>query len=98
MPSTARKPLSERLNVRVSREQSRLIRLAAKQTQSNVSKFVVESACQRAEEALASQNHLVYDEKQWGAFMEALDRPPIYKPRLQALLKAEPGSLLKKKK
>jgi uncharacterized protein (DUF1778 family) len=30
-----------------------------------VSSFLVESACQRAEEALASQQHFVYAEKQW---------------------------------
>lgn len=92
MPATAGKARTERLNVRVTADQARLIRRAAKETQANLSSFLVESACLRAEEALASQQHLVYTAKQWDAFAAALDRPARHKPRLKALL-SEPSIL-----
>lgn len=86
MPTTAGKTRTERLNVRVTAEQARLIRRAAKTTKVNLSSFLVESACLRAEESLASQQHFVYSAKQWDAFTAALDRPGQDKPRLRALL------------
>jgi uncharacterized protein (DUF1778 family) len=92
MSPIAQKNRIERLNVRVTEDQARLIRRAAKETQANVSRFVVESACLRAEEALASQQHFIYTEKQWKAFIAALDRPEQDKPRLRALL-SEPSIL-----
>jgi uncharacterized protein (DUF1778 family) len=79
---------NERLNVRVTASQARLIRLAAQQSRASTSSFLVESACLRAEEALASQQHLVYTPAQWSAFTAALDRPPMLKPRLRRLLTA----------
>lgn len=92
MPAAVQKTRSERLNVRVTEEQARLIRRAAKETKSNMSSFLVESACLRAEEALASQQHFTYTAKQWEAFTAALDRPEQNKPRLRALL-SEPSIL-----
>jgi uncharacterized protein (DUF1778 family) len=86
MPATARKGRTERLNLRVTEEQARLIRRAAKETRENLSNFLVESACLRAEEALASQQHFVYTAKQWEAFIAVLDRPAGDKPRLRSLL------------
>jgi uncharacterized protein (DUF1778 family) len=90
--SVIEKNRTERLNVRVTEEQSRLIRRAARETQNNVSSFLVESACLRAEETLASQKHFVYDSTQWKAFIAALDQPVQDKPRLKALLN-EPSIL-----
>jgi uncharacterized protein (DUF1778 family) len=92
MPALTQKTRTERLNVRVTEDQARLIRRAAKETRANMSSFLVESACLRAEEALASQQHFVYTEKQWSAFIAALDRPEQDKPRLRALL-SEPSIL-----
>jgi uncharacterized protein (DUF1778 family) len=92
MPAIAEKNRTERLNVRVTQDQARLIRMAAKETRANLTSFVVESACLRAEEALASQRHIVLDARQWEAFIAALDRPAQDKPRLRALL-TEPSIL-----
>jgi uncharacterized protein (DUF1778 family) len=88
---------TERLNVRLSAAQGRLLRRAAEETQASVSAFVIESACQRAEEALAAKQHLVYSPAQWKAFVAALDRPALAnpakaKPRLKRLLN-EPSVL-----
>jgi uncharacterized protein (DUF1778 family) len=66
--------------------------MAAKETKITVSGFLVESACLRAEEALASQRQIVYDTQQWEAFMAMLDRPAQDKPRLRKLL-TEPSIL-----
>lgn len=92
MPASAPKNRTERLNVRVTGDQVRLIRLAAKETSASVSTFIVESACLRAEASLASQRHLVYNEEQWAAFAAALDQPAKAKPRLNKLL-SEPSIL-----
>ncbi|HEY6844650.1 MAG TPA: DUF1778 domain-containing protein [Terracidiphilus sp.] len=92
MPAIAQKNRTERLNGRVTEDQARLIRRAAKETSVNRSSFLVESSCLRAEEALASQQHFVYTKKQWNAFTAALDRPEQDKPRLRALL-SEPSIL-----
>lgn len=92
MAANAQKNRTERLNVRVTGDQARLIRLAARQTSVNVSSFIVESACLQAEVSLASQRHLVYTVEQWSAFSAALDQPAQAKPRLKRLL-AEPSLL-----
>jgi len=92
VPATTGKTRTERLNVRVTADQARLIRRAAKTTKENLTSFFVESACLRAEEALASQQHFTYTAKQWDAFTAALDRPEEERPRLRALL-SEPSIL-----
>jgi uncharacterized protein (DUF1778 family) len=92
MPAIAQKGRTERLNVRVTEDQARLIRLAAKETRANMSSFLIESACLRAEEALASKQHFVYNAKQWDEFTAALDRPVQEKPSLRKLL-TEPSVL-----
>jgi uncharacterized protein (DUF1778 family) len=90
MRNIAKEGRSERLNVRVTTAQAKLIRLAAEQTETNLSAFLVESACLRAEEALAAKQHLVYSPGQWDAFVAMLDRPTLDpkkdKPRLRKLL------------
>lgn len=77
---------SARFNLRATKKQEKLIRLAAKETQSSVSAFVLESACLRAEEALASKQHFEIKPAQWNEFMAALDREPRQKPNLRKLL------------
>lgn len=87
----AAKGRTERLNVRVTSAQAKLIRLAAEETETNLSAFLVESACLRAEEALAAKQHLVYSPAQWNAFVAMLDRPVLDpkkdKSRLRKLLR-----------
>src|SRR5262245_48460436 len=83
---------SARLNFRATKTQERLIRRAAEETGSNMSTFVLESACLRAEEALASKQHFEIKPAQWNAFIAALDRGPQQKPSLRKLLK-EPSVL-----
>ena len=51
----------------------------------NGTELIVRSACENAEQALSDQTRFVLNEKQWKAFMAALDRPPKDKPRLRRL-------------
>ncbi len=95
MPKPVQTARSERLNVRATSAQARLIRLAASQSRETTSAFLIESACLRAEETLASQQHLFYSPQQWAAFTAALDRPPQSKARLKKLL-SEPSILEKR--
>lgn len=97
MPLPVPKNPTERLKVGVTPQQSHLVPPAVRQTEANLSSFLVENAVLRADEALASQAHFVYEvyePKQWNAFLAALDRPAQVKPELKSLL-AEPSILEK---
>ncbi len=86
MPGTgARKKRTERFNVRLSEREVSLIRLGAEQRGVNITNFILESACVRAEQELAEARHFQLSRKDWQRFSEALDRPVKVKPRLKAL-------------
>jgi uncharacterized protein (DUF1778 family) len=48
--------------------------------------FVLDSASNAAEQVLADRRWFLLDEDAWTAFSDALERPVVVKPRLQALL------------
>lgn len=77
---------TQRINFRATSSQAKLIERAAEETGSNVSAFVLESACLRAEEALASKRHFEITSAQWEKFTAALDREPQQKPKLRKLM------------
>lgn len=77
---------SARFNLRATKKQEKLIKLAATETRSSVSAFVLESACLRAEEVLASRQHFEIEPDEWKEFIAALDREPRQKPNLRKLL------------
>ena len=83
--SSARRKES-RLNLRASAQQDALIRKAAASLGKNVTEFVLDSACANAEHVLADRRHFVLDEARWKAFLKALDRPAVERPRLKKLL------------
>ncbi len=76
---------TKRFNLRATPRQERLIKVAAERQGLNVTDFILESACERAEQALLDQTRFGLNEKQWKLFMEALDRPAQVKPRLKRL-------------
>ena len=59
---------------------------AAEAQQRSVSEFVLQSALERADEALADRRLFSIPAEKWGAFMDALDAPPRDVPRLRKLL------------
>lgn len=88
--ATTQQRRSHRINLRTTRQAESLIRAGARVRGVNVSEFILESACARAEQVLADQSTFKLSPSQWRAFTDALDRPPQSKPRLQRLL-SEPS-------
>jgi uncharacterized protein (DUF1778 family) len=86
VPATARKKRTERINVRVSNKEAELIRLGAEHRGVNITNFILESACVRAEQEIADARHFELSTRGWKQFIEALDRPAAIKPRLKKLL------------
>ena len=87
--STPDHPRNRRFQIRATASEEELIKVAADRQGVNVTEFIVRSACEKAEQALADQTRFVLDEKQWEAFMAALDRPAKDKPRLRQLFKEQ---------
>ena len=86
MPApAARKKRSERFNVRASDREARLIRLGAEHRGVNITNFILESACARAEQEIADARSFELSYKDWQRFSDALDRPAQLKPRLKKL-------------
>ena len=79
------KKRTERFNVRLNQREARLIRLGADRRGVNITNFILESACARAEQELADTRHFQLAAKDWRRFSEALDRPVKIKPRLKRL-------------
>ena len=83
--STKDQTRSKRFNLRATPRQERLIRVAAHSRGLNVTDFILESACEKAEEALTDQTQFVLNKKQWDLFMQALDAPPRIIPAVKKL-------------
>lgn len=85
MSATTRKQRTERLNVRLSDREARLIRLGAEHRGVNITNFILESACVRAEQEIADARHFELSSNDWQRFCQALDRPARTKPGLKKL-------------
>ena len=85
--STPEQPRDRRFQLRATASDEELIKIAAERQGVNVTEFILRSARERAAQALADQTRFVLDDKQWKAFMAALDRPARDKPRLRQLFK-----------
>ena len=83
--TTPGQPRDRRFQLRATATEEILIKVAAARQGVNVTDFIMRSACEKAEQALSDQTRFVLDDKQWKAFMTALDRPPKEKPRLRRL-------------
>jgi uncharacterized protein (DUF1778 family) len=81
----AQKKRTERFNFRVSDREARLIRLGAEHRGVNITNFIVESACVRAEQEIAEARHFELSSRDWQKFSEALDRPARVRPGLKRL-------------
>ena len=70
----------------MSNKEADLIRLGAEHRGVNITNFILESACTRAEQEIADARHFEISPRDWRRFTEALDRPAVIKPRLKKLL------------
>lgn len=76
---------SQRINLRASAKEERLIRLGAEKRGEKVTRFIIDNACSAAEMALADQKRFDLAPTQFARFTEALDRPAKAIPALQRL-------------
>ncbi|MBU0995356.1 MAG: DUF1778 domain-containing protein [Proteobacteria bacterium] len=78
-----------RLGFRVTSHQESLIRKAAEISGKNVTQFVLNSACEAAENTLIDQRIFFTDDKKYRAFQKALERSARIKPKLQKLMRTD---------
>lgn len=77
---------TEKLDLRLTPQAKQRLFAAAEAQQRSVSEFVLQSALERADEALADRRLFSIPSEKWGDFMAALDAPPRDVPRLSNLL------------
>lgn len=66
---------SARLGLRATPEQEAVLRRAAEATHKSLTDFILDSACQAAEQTLLDQRLFMVSGSQYQALMEMLDRP-----------------------
>lgn len=76
-----------RLGIRATPRQQMLILRAAEAVNKSVTDFILDSACDAAENTLLNQRFFLLNDEEWKNFQEALERPAKVKPGLQKLLK-----------
>ena len=81
---------TKRFNLRATPKQEKLIRVAAGRSGLNVTDFILESACEKAEQTLTDQSHFMLNRTQWDLFMKALDEPPRVIPQIKKLFSKPP--------
>lgn len=87
MPTPTR---TDRIDLRISPEAKQALQAAASARRTSVSDFVLASAMEAAQEALADRQRFGLNADQWAAFQAALDAPTQSHPQLKKLLQ-EPG-------
>ena len=87
---TEPKSRTKRFSLRATLRQQQLIKVAAERQGRSATDFILESACEKAEQALTDQTRFVLNDKQWKLFMDALDRPPRIIPKIKKLFSAPP--------
>lgn len=83
--TAARTPRSARLGLRATPEQERVLRRAAEVAHKSLTDFVLESACQAAEQTLLDQRLFVVPGDRYQAMLDLLDRPAQDNPGLRDL-------------
>ena len=78
-----------RLGFRITAQQEALIRKAAEISGKNVTQFVLNSACEAAENTLTDQRYFFTNDKKYKEFQKALERSAHIKPDLQKLMRTE---------
>ena len=77
---------SSRIGLRATPEQEAVLRLAAEISRKSVTEFVIDSACQAAEQALLDQRIFMVSGKKYQEFLGLLDSPPEPNTGLEDLL------------
>ena len=85
MASVERELKTDRLHLRITQRQRRLIEEAAAAEESDLSSFVLEAATLHAQRVLRDATTIRLSPEAWEAFAEALDRPPRDPAEMPAL-------------
>ena len=78
---------TEKLDLRLTRAAKQTLQAAASAAHKSVSEFVLETALSEASDRLADRNAFTLDEKNWAAFVKALDAPTRRHARLDRLFR-----------
>lgn len=89
---TTRETQTERIQLRASASEKRLLQDAARASKKTLSEFILEKSLIEAEIALSQRTRFVLDSERWSKFIDLLERPVTTKPALKKLLR-EPSVL-----
>ncbi len=93
MASQVTKTKAERINIRATDDEKRLIEEAASIMRMNTSQFIMQAAVRSAEDVLVERTRFVLPANKWNEFMTSLDRPAREIPALKkAMSKPSPFS------
>jgi len=84
-----RRSKTTRLNLRASIAQKHILEEAARLKQTSVTEFVLQKACEAAQEILAEEGRIRLSKQDWDAFRRALDASPRRIPSLKKLLNSQ---------
>lgn len=85
LAKTSRSTRSSRLGLRATAEQEIVLRRAADAARKSLTDFILDSACQAAEQTLLDQRLFLVDGEQAQALLDLLDRPAANNPGLRDL-------------
>lgn len=89
--TTTSAPRSARLGLRATPEQERVLRRAAEVARKSLTDFILDSACQAAEQTLLDQRLFLVSGGEYQALLDLLDRPAEDNPGLRDLFsRADP--------
>ena len=83
---------NERIQLRASASEKRLLQQAADTAKKTLSEFILSASVTEAEIALSQRTRFVLDSDRWQKFIETLERPVTSKPALKKLL-SQPSAL-----
>jgi len=78
-------PKTQRLNLRIEKEDEVLFKRAATVHRESLTQFLVESGRERAERLLADRTAFRVDSEAWQEIVAAMDRPARARPQLAKL-------------
>jgi uncharacterized protein (DUF1778 family) len=77
---------NQRIALRASARERELLYEASRERETTLSEFVLGAATTEAQNVLADRTRFELEPEAWQAFVEALDRQPLEKPKLRRLL------------
>ncbi|SFT48274.1 Uncharacterized conserved protein, DUF1778 family [Kosakonia arachidis] len=77
----------QRIDLRLTDEDKKMIEEAAAMTNQTVTQFLVNSASERAAEVIEQHRRLILSEESWNRVMDAIENPPAPNNKLKRAAK-----------